>query len=99
MKKVAKKLVGLADELGNIRAEMADLKNREEAIREIFINAKVDSLEDEIFRAKVVHSMRTSIDWKAVAAKLEPSRQLVTAHTSEKEVISIRVNARRGARA
>jgi hypothetical protein len=99
MKKVAKKLVGLADELGNIRAQMADLKNRESDIREIFINAKVDSLEDEIFRAKVVHSLRTSIDWKAVAAKLEPSRQLVTAHTSEKEVISIRVNARRGARA
>lgn len=93
------KLEGLADELGEIRAQLADLKNREAEIRDIFINAKVDTLEDEIFRAKVVHSMRTSIDWKAVAAKLEPSRQLVTAHTTEKEVVSIRVNARRGARA
>lgn len=92
-------LTGLADELGNIRADMADLKNRESEIREIFLKAKVDTLEDEIFRAKVVHSLRTSIDWKAVAAKLDPSRQLVTAHTTEKDVVSIRVNARRGATA
>ena len=92
-------LHGLADELGNIRAEMADLKDRETEIREIFIKAKVDSIEDEIFRAKVVHSLRTTINWKAVAEKMEPSRQLVTAHTTEKDVVSVRVSARRGAAA
>jgi len=75
---------------------MADLKDREKEIRETFIEAGVTALEGESFRALVVESIRTLIDWKAVAAKLEPSRQLVTAHTTEKEVISIRVNARRG---
>lgn len=97
MAKVAKKeLVGLADELGMIRATMADLKDREGQIRNTFIKAGIKALEDEQFRAVVVESLRTTIDWKAVAAKLEPSRQLVTAHTTEKDVISIRVNARRG---
>lgn len=91
-----KDLPKLADELGSIRAHMADLKDREKDIREIFIEAGVTALEGESFRAMVVESLRTMIDWKAVAAKLEPSHQLVTAHTTEKEVISIRVNARRG---
>ncbi len=90
-------LHGLADELGSLPAQMADLKDRESDIREMFIEAGVHTLEDERFRAVVVESLRTTVNWKAVAAKLEPSHQLVTAHTTEKEVISIRVNARRGA--
>jgi hypothetical protein len=96
--RVAKRdLPALADELGVIRAQMADLKERESDIREAFIEAGIHAMEGKTFRAVVVESLRTSIDWKAVAAKLRPSRQLVTAHTTEKEVISIRVNARRGA--
>lgn len=96
--RVAKRdLPGLADELGFVRAQIADLKEREKDIRETFIEAGVHAMEGETFRAVVVESLRTLVDWKAVAAKLKPSRQLVTAHTSEKEVISIRVNARRGA--
>ncbi len=97
MSRVAKKeLPGLADELGFVRAQIADLKNRESDIRDVFIEAGVTAMEGETFRAVVVESLRTTINWKAVAAKLKPSRQLVTSHTTEKEVTSIRVNARRG---
>lgn len=95
--KVAKKaLPALADELGFVRAQIADLKNRESDIRETFIDAGITAMEGETFRAVLVESMRRTINWKAVAAKLKPSRQLVTSHTTEKEVTSIRVNARRG---
>ena len=90
-------ITGLADELGIIRAKMADLKDREIEIREVMIAAGISAFEDKKFRAVVVESLRTMIDWKSVAAKLEPSHQLVSAHTTEKEVISIRVSARRGA--
>ncbi len=89
-------VAGLADELGSIRAQQADLKDREREIRNTLIESGIEVLEDDIFRALVVQSLRTTIDWKAVAAKLKPSRQLVTSHTSDKEVISIRVSARRG---
>ena len=88
---------GLADELGIIRAKMADLKDREVEIREVMIAAGISAFEDKKFRAVVVESLRTLIDWKSVAAKLEPSHQLVSAHTTQKEVTSIRVSARRGA--
>ena len=97
MSKNVIEVAGLADELGTVRAQMADLKDREREIRNTLIEAGVKTLEDDIFRALVVESMRTMIDWKAIAAKLKPSHQLVTAHTEEKEVISIRVSARRGA--
>ncbi len=90
-------LIGLADELGTIRAKMANLKDRETEIRNIMLESGVKAMEDKKFRAVVVESLRKNIDWKAIAEKLKPSRQLVTAHTTEKEVVSIRVNARRGA--
>ncbi len=90
-------LTRLVDELGTIRAKMADLKARESEIRDAFLDAGVHALEGNRFRATVVEQMRTMVDWKAVAEKLQPSRQLVTAHTKHKEVTSIRVSARRGA--
>ncbi len=96
MSKNVIEVAGLADELGAIRAQQADLKDREREIRETLIESGITTLEDDIFRALVVESMRTMIDWKSVAAKLKPSHQLVTAHTTEREVISIRVSARRG---
>jgi len=96
MSRTVIKVAGLADELGIIRAQMADLKDREREIRDTLIEAGIKTLEDDTFRALVVESIRTMIDWKAVAAKLKPSHQLVTAHTTEKEVVSIRVSARRG---
>ncbi len=89
-------VAGLADELGAVRAQLADLKDREREIRNTLIEAGVKTLEDDLFRVLVVESMRTMIDWKSIAAKLKPSHQLVTAHTEDKEVISIRVSARRG---
>ena len=96
MSKNVVEVAGLADELGSIRAQQADLKDREREIRNTLIESGIEVFEDDIFRALVVESLRTTIDWKSVAAKLKPSRQLVTSHTSEKEVISIRVSARRG---
>ena len=96
MSKNVVEVAGLADELGSIRAQQADLKDREREIRNTLIESGIEVFEDDIFRALVVQSLRTTIDWKSVAAKLKPSRQLVTSHTSDKEVISIRVSARRG---
>lgn len=96
MSKEVIEVAGLADELGAIRAQQADLKDREREIRTTLIESGIEVFEDNFFRALVVESLRTTIDWKSVAAKLEPSHQLVTAHTSEKEVVSIRVSARRG---
>lgn len=86
----------LADELGTLRAQMATLKTRETTIRDTLIKAGVHAIEGALFRATVVEQLRRLVDWKAVAAKLNPSHQLVTAHTKEKPVVSIRMSTPQG---
>ena len=85
-----------ADDLGQIRATLADLKDSEALLRDLLIDAGVDVVEGELFRVNVVESSRTSVDWKAIAAKLKPSRQLVKSHTSQSVTVSVRVTARVG---
>ena len=81
MKKLSQKaLKKTADDLGTIRAQLAILKEQETALRETLIAHGVDVIEGDLFRANVVESHRKVIDWKKIAEKLEPSRQLVKAH-------------------
>lgn len=91
-----KRIAELVDALGNTRAELAELKDQESDIKSRLIALGVDVAEGDYYRANVVTSNRTTIDWKTIAAKLEPSRQLVRAHTTEKEVVSVRCTARKG---
>lgn len=90
-------LSNLADELGTVRATMATLKTRETKIRNIMIAAGGSAYEGKTYRATVVEAVRTLIDWKKVAAKLNPSRQLVTSYTTKKDVTSIRMSTPQGA--
>jgi hypothetical protein len=91
-----KDIAGLIDALGDTRAAMADLKDQEADIKTKLIAAGVKIAEGDYFRANVVTSDRTYIDWKTIAAKLKPSHQLVSAYTTVREVISIRCTARKG---
>ena len=86
----------LADELGTLRAQMATLKTRETTIRDTMIKAGGSAYEGKAYRATVVEQIRTLIDWKKVAAKLNPSRQLVTSYTTKKDVTSIRMSTPQG---
>ncbi len=92
----AKRIAQLVDTLGQLNAEMAELKNDADRIKKQLIEAGVTPVEGDYYRATVVTSNRTYIDWKTIAEKLEPSRQLVTAHTTVKPVNSVRVVARKG---
>lgn len=91
-----KDIAQLVDALGDTRAALADLKNQEADIKTKLIAAGVTPVEGEYYRATVVTSDRTYIDWKEICAKLNPSRQLVTAHTAVKPVVSVRCTARKG---
>lgn len=92
----ARKLKTLVDELGQIKAEVAILKNDESALRQQLLDAGVKVAEGDLFRATVVDADRKIVDWKSICEALEPSRQLVTAHTSHSTVTSVRVTARIG---
>lgn len=94
MKQQTTSVIPLADALGNIRAQIAELKKTEAALVAQVKDADTDVIEGDLFDAVRIVQYRTSINWKAIAAKLDPSRQLVTAHTSVKEVISVKTHSR-----
>jgi hypothetical protein len=84
----------LVDELGTVKAEIADLEKREERLRAALIAAGVSEAEGTLFRCTVSHGSVERVDWKAVAEKCQPSRQLVVAHTSMSERTTVKVVSR-----
>jgi hypothetical protein len=84
----------LVDELGTVNAELSDLEKRKGRLRDALIAAGVSEGEGTLFRATVSHSDVTKVDWKAVAEKCEPSRQLIAAHMSTSPRVTVKVVSR-----
>lgn len=91
-------LASVVDELALIKAQTAELTDREKELKSVLIAAGVSPIEGDLHRATVsLVSGRTSIDWRAIAEHFRPSRQLVTAHTSKgADYHMIRISARKG---
>jgi hypothetical protein len=87
-------LTPLVDELGHIKAQMANLVMREKALKTQLIDAGVGAYEGDDYRASVSHSVRETLDMDAVREKLTP--QFIAAHTRATDVFSVRVSARNG---
>jgi hypothetical protein len=85
-----------ADRLGQLKAEIACLEELAELERAKLIALGTGPHEGHLFRASVSTTTRETIDYKAICAKLKPSYQLVTAHTSSKSVTTVRVASRQG---
>ena len=61
----------IADRLGDIKAQIADLKKIEADLIERLINSEQDVVEGTAYRASISHvAERTSLDAKAAEAKL-----------------------------
>ena len=84
------------DTLADIRAQIAELKAREDTFKAVLIAAGHPAIDGTAHRAAVIQETRTSTDWQAIATKLNASRQLITAHTSTGEPFyKIRLSARK----
>lgn len=84
------------DQLGYIRAQIADLQAIEKTLKAAIEAADMPRIEGRFYKAAVILSAgRISTDWQSVANHFNPSRQLITAHTSQGAAFSaIRVSAR-----
>ncbi len=76
------------DQLGAIRAQIGDLRVLEaQLVDQIIATNPPGRHSGDIFDATVKGSFtRSQTDWKTIAAKFEPSVQLVTAHTKTVDV-------------
>ena len=90
------KAARITDQLGELKAEMADLALLEVQLKDKLIELGIKEAEGDLFRVTVTRTMVQRVDWATVASKLEPSHQLVKAHTTEKERVTVRVTARNG---
>ena len=84
----------VVDQLGKLMAKIKDLSNQEAELKALLKDSGEPVVEGRLYRATVSKSEVSSVDWRAVAEKLEPSRQLVAAHTTESERVALRVVAR-----
>ena len=84
----------MVDQLAALDAALADLKSQREALADAMKSeaaGRPASFEGSVHIVTVSTAIRDCVDWKAIAAKLEPSRQLVVAHTSAKPVTTLKV--------
>ena len=88
-------LAKVVDQLGEVKAKIAHLKTVEDQLKKQLVESGEVEADGSVFRATVSFTNREQIDWKAVAEKLEPSRQLITAHTSFTASTTVRVSARK----
>lgn len=87
-------LRNVVDALGDARAELDAAKQRVAFLEGLLKNERVAALNGDRYRVAISYDVVTKrVDWKAVAEKLEPSRQLVRAHTKQTTADRVRVSA------
>ena len=85
----------LVDELGELKAQIAELEKKESALKKQIQEAVgTGAAEGSLFRVTVTVSQRETLDMEAVRNHLSP--QFIRAHTTSKDVTTIRVTARKG---
>lgn len=76
-------LAAKVDRLGVLAAQAEAIKTEAARLRAELENAGLATIAGTMYRASFSQVKgSTRIDWQAVAAKLNPSRQLIAAHTS-----------------
>lgn len=92
-----KALSKIVDELGLLKAEISDLAEKKADLEKILKDSGKAEVDGKIFRATISRFPRTTVAWKAIAKKLGASRQLITANSSEKDIVTVNTNTRKAA--
>lgn len=81
-------LAQAVDQLGALDAQIKALTKEADALKAAIKSQGPERYNGSQFSALVFESEgRTVTDWKAIAEKFEPSRQLITAHTTVGEPV------------
>ena len=84
----------IADRLGDIKAKIAELRDKESELKDELIESGVDSAEGKLFRVTVTHHVVTNVDYRGLMEKLSPPKRLVRSFTTEMDRTQVRVSAR-----
>jgi len=82
MKATQKQVQKIVDDLGMVRAQLATLREQETALELQLYGMGKGSYDGIMFHSTVSIWEQVATSWKAIAEKLQPSRQLIAAHSS-----------------
>jgi hypothetical protein len=82
------------DRLGLLLAQIADLEEQAEAIKNELKNGAEGVVEGNLFKANVILSQRSTVDNKALYKALNVSDDLLAKFTKTSAVISVKVTSR-----
>ncbi len=87
----------VVDRLAMVKAQIAELERLEKEYKQILIDSGESAVVGTDHRATVSYcDGREKTDWQTIALKFNPSRQLITAHTTKGEAFhTVRVSARK----
>lgn len=88
----------IVDQLLAVKAQLAALEEKEKELKDCLITAGLPSIEGMLARASISYCAgREKTDWQTIAMRFDPSRQLITAHTTVGAPFhTVRVTARKG---
>jgi len=79
------------DQLGRLRDRIRILQEKEKQLaKELEIELEDRVVANE-YKATKIRTQHKSVSWKKIAEKLKPSRQLIQAHTTVRDVVYIRI--------
>lgn len=89
----------VVDRLAEIKAQLSELSEEEKNLKAVLIESGFEAIDGTLLRATISHvEGRTAVDWATIAAKFNPSPQLVNAHTKQGEPYTVvRLAARKQA--
>lgn len=85
----------VADKLGEARARLKLAQDEVKSLEAELKGSGRSEIQGQWYLVKVSRYEQARINWRKVAEKLEPSHQLVSAHTSHQEVCKLTVSAHR----
>ena len=89
-------LARIVDDLGAVKAKIAKLQEEEDELKDILTTSGMSFVDGGKYRASISWHARANVDWRTIAQRFEPSRQLIAAHTVTSEPVpTIRVSARK----
>ena len=82
------------DKLGVLLAQIAELEEQAEVIKNAFKNAGEGKYEGKLYKAAVSLSLRNTVDYKSLVAGLGISEHTLAKYTKTTASIAIRVTSR-----
>jgi len=72
----------MADYVGNIRADIRTLQDKLKHVEDILKNEGVTVAEGDLFRVAISYDVsRATTNWKKIAERYNPSRQIISGNT------------------